>query len=336
MLQIPEGRKLDCIPVGRLAIDINPADMTQSFAECLHFKKYVGGSPANTAVGLAKLGSRAGFIGKVSSDSLGDFAVDYVKGLGVDVSNVTRAPKEIPIGLAFTETLNGKINLMMYRSEIVADLLLHPEEISEDYIASSRSIVISGTALSASPSRDACFKALELATKHNLLIVFDIDYRSQVWKNADELSVYYTLAAKYAHIIIGSREEFDLMDHITSDTWTDAETAQRWFNEKAEIIIIKHGSEGSMAYEKNGKSYKINIVPVNMLKSTGGGDAYSSAFLHGILTGRSIKNSLELATTSASLAVAAPCCSEAMVGLDVLEEVLAKAKAEHGELVVEI
>ena len=123
MLKIPEGRKLDCIPVGRLAIDINPADMTESFAECLHFKKYVGGSPANTAVGLAKLGARAGFIGKVSSDSLGDFAVDYVKNLGVDVTNVSRAPKEVPIGLAFTETLNGKTNLMMYRNSQVADLL---------------------------------------------------------------------------------------------------------------------------------------------------------------------------------------------------------------------
>ena len=336
MLKIPEGRTLDCIPVGRLAIDINPADMTESFAECLHFKKYVGGSPANTAVGLAKLGARAGFIGKVSSDSLGDFAVDYVKNLGVDVTNVSRAPKEVPIGLAFTETLNGKTNLMMYRNSQVADLLLSPADVNEDYIASARSIVISGTALSASPSRDACFKALELAKKHGLLIIFDIDYRSQVWQNPDEISVYYTLAAKYAHIIMGSREEYDLMDHIAGDSWTDKQTAERWFAENAEIIIIKHGSEGSMAYVKGGDSYRVHIVPVNMLKSTGGGDAYSSAFLYGLLSGRDVKNCLELATTSASLAVAAPCCSDAMVGLDVLEDVLTRARTEHGELVVKL
>ena len=336
MLNIPQGRTLDCIPVGRLAIDINPADMTQSFGECDHFKRYVGGSPANTAVGLAKLGARTGFIGKVSSDSLGDYAVNYIANLGVDVSQITRAEKEIPIGLAFTETLNGKTNLMMYRNQIVADLLLSADEVSEEYIASSRSIVISGTALSASPSRDACFKALELAKKHGLLIVFDIDYRSQVWKNADEISVYYTLAAKYAHIIMGSREEYDLMDSIAGKEWTDEQTAKRWFAENAEIIIIKHGHEGSMVYTKDGDSYKVNIVPVNALKSTGGGDSYSSAFLYGLLFGREVKNCLELATTSASLAVAAPCCSDAMVGLDVLEEVRAKAIAEHGELVIKL
>ncbi|MBR0417840.1 MAG: 5-dehydro-2-deoxygluconokinase [Erysipelotrichaceae bacterium] len=336
MLKIPEGRKLDCIPVGRLAIDINPADMRESFGECNHFKRYVGGSPANTAVGLAKLGCRTGFIGKISSDSLGDFVYKYVDDLGINTNGIVRAEKEIPLALAFTETLQGKTNLMMYRTEIVADLLLEPEEVSEDYIASSRSIVISGTALSASPSRDACFKALELAAKHNLLIVFDIDYRPQVWKNKDEIAVYYSLAAKYAHIIIGSAEEFDLMDHLLAEGMDDRQTAEYWFKQKAEIIIIKHGSEGSMAYEKNGRCFKIDIVPVNAVKSTGGGDSYSSAFLYGVLNGREIKDCLELATVSASLAVAAPCCSEAMVGLEELELQRKNAKEKFGELVKEI
>ena len=76
MLKIPEGRKLDCIPVGRLAIDLNTPTMRESFAESPSVNRYVGGSPANTAVGLAKLGCRTGFIGKISSDSLGDFVLN--------------------------------------------------------------------------------------------------------------------------------------------------------------------------------------------------------------------------------------------------------------------
>ena len=284
MLKIPEGRKLDCIPVGRLAIDLNTPTMRESFAESPSVNRYVGGSPANTAVGLAKLGCRTGFIGKISSDSLGDFVLNYVKNLGIDTT----------------------------------------------------CIIISGTALSASPSRDACFKALEYAKKHDLLIVFDIDYRPQVWKNKDEIAVYYSLCAKYAQIIIGSYEEFDLMDHLLKDGMDDHETAKYWFNQNAEIVIIKHGSEGSMAYEKGGRSYKIDIVPVNAVKSTGGGDSYSSAFMYGILSGRDVKDSLELATVSASLAVAAPCCSDAMVGIDVLEAKRKEAKENFGELVKEI
>ena len=184
--------------------------------------------------------------------------------------------------------------------------------------------------------QDVLVKALEYAKKHDLLIVFDIDYRPQVWKNKDEIAVYYSLCAKYAQIIIGSYEEFDLMDHLLKDGMDDKETAQYWFDQNAQIVIIKHGSEGSMAYEKDGRSYKIDIVPVNAVKSTGGGDSYSSAFMYGILSGRDVKDSLELATVSASLAVAAPCCSDAMVGIDVLEEKRKQAKENFGELVKEI
>ena len=335
-MQFPENRKLDCIPVGRLAIDLNTPTMKESFAESPSVGRYVGGSPANTAVGMAKLGCKVGFIGKISSDSLGDFALSYFENLGIDTSNIFRAPKEVPIGLAFTETKNGKTNLMMYRHEGVADLLLECSEINEDYIASSRSIIISGTALSASPSRDACFKALELAKKHGLFIVFDIDYRGQVWKNMDEISVYYTLAAKYANLIIGSYEEFSLTNHIIADEMSDEQIADYWFNENAQIVIIKHGADGSMAYVKDGRKYQVNIAKVNAVKSTGGGDAYSSAFLSSLLQGRPIKECLELATVSASLAVAQPCCSDAMVGLEELQSSLKKAKEENGELVFEL
>ncbi len=335
MFQIPEGRKLDCIPVGRLAIDINPLVMPQTFAECTEFGKYVGGSPANTAVGLARLGARTGFIGKITDDSLGDFCYDYFKKDGIDLNGIFRAEENVPLAVTFTEVIDGQTNLMLYRDRITADMLLKPEEIDEDYIASSRSVIISGTALASSPSRDACFKILELARKHGLLIIFDVDYRAPIWQSTDEISIYYTMAARYAHIIIGSREEFDLMDSAFYKEEDDEQTANRWFNEKAELIIIKHGKEGSMAYEKNGKRYQIDIAPVNAVKSTGGGDAYSSAFVFSILSGREVKNCLEMATVSASLAVACNSCSDALVDLPTLEKALVKAKEEHGELVKE-
>ena len=335
MFSIPEKRELDCIPVGRLAIDINPLVMPQTFAECNAFGKYVGGSPANTAVGLARLGARTGFIGKITDDSLGDFCYDYFKKDGIDLRGIVRSEENIPLGVTFTEVIDGRTNLMLYRDRITADMLLKPEEIDEEYIASSRSVIVSGTALAASPSRDACFKILELARKHGLLIIFDIDYRAPIWQSMEEVSIYYTMAARYAHIIIGSREEFDLMDSIFHKDSSDEETAKRWFAEAAELIIIKHGKDGSMAYEKDGKRYQIDIAPVNAVKSTGGGDAYSSAFVYGVLSGRPIKNCLEMATVHASLAVACNSCSDAMVDLTTLEEAIVRAKNEHSELVKE-
>ena len=123
------------------------------------------------------------------------------------------------------------------------------------------------------------------------------------------------------------------MDHVYVGKEEDEETAARWFRENGELIVIKHGKEGSRAYTKEGQRYRIDIAPVNAVKSTGGGDAYSSALIYGILSGKDIRTSLEMATTSASLAVACNSCSDAMVDLETLCKAISKAKSENGELV---
>ena len=334
MPNFEKNRALDVIVFGRIAIDINPEDFGKSFIENKNFNKYVGGSAANTAIGIAKMGCKAGFIGCVSNDSLGDFALDYMKKQGVDVSHVTRAKHGEMIGLAFSEILpNGKTNLMMYRDEHVADLQVEPDDVCEEYIASAKCIIVSGTALSASPSREAVLKAVMLANKHNTKVIFDIDYRPQVWKSKNEISLYYTLVAKESEIIMGSREEFDLTDAIISEGDTDEITAKRRFAEKAKILIIKHGAEGSNVFCNNGEKYKVLPFKINFLKATGGGDAYASAFVSALIKGKSVPECAERGTASASLAVAATNCSEALSTEAQLVEFIDKRHAE-GEQVI--
>ena len=78
-IEFDQSKPLDVIPIGRVAIDFNPTDMNRPLSESCNFNKYVGGSPANIAVGLARLGKKLGFIGKVSDDQHGDYVVDYFK-----------------------------------------------------------------------------------------------------------------------------------------------------------------------------------------------------------------------------------------------------------------
>lgn len=329
MLQFEQNRPLDVIMLGRIAIDINPVDFGKSFIENKEFNKYVGGSSANTSVGLAKMGCKVGFISCVSNDSLGDFVLHYLNSQGIDTSRVTRAKHGEMLGLAFSEILpGGKTNLMMYRDERVADLQVTADDVEEEYIASAKAIIISGTALSASPSREAALKAVMLARKHNTKVIFDIDYRSQVWKNKSEISIYYTLVAKNSDMIMGSREEFDLTDYIVSQGDTDEVTAARWFGEGVKLLIIKHGAEGSWVFCDDGKKYKVLPFKINFLKATGGGDAYASAFVSALIKGKPIPVCAECGTASASLAVAATNCSEA---LPTEKQLLAFIDKKHAE-----
>ena len=328
-------KRYDIVCLGRATIDINPVHFTDSFAASEEFHKFVGGSAANTSVGLAKLGCKVGFFCAVSDDSLGDYVISYLADTGVDTSHIVRAGKGIMLGLAFTEVIDGKTNLMMYRDANTADLMLCADDIDEEVIAASRYLLVSGTALSASPSREAALKAVALANKHGVKVIFDIDYRAQVWKNMEEVSTYYTMAAKEAFMIQGSREEFDRLDHILAPGLTDGETAARWFGEKAEILIIKHGSEGSYVFTKN-ETWKVLPFRVKLLKATGGGDGYSSAFISGLLKGMPIEQCAERGTASASIAVSSDSCSAAMPTEEELNAFIDGRHAEGQEVVFRV
>lgn len=327
------SKPLDFIPIGRIAIDFNPTDMYRPLSESANFNKYVGGSPANIAVGLARLGCKVGFCGCVSDDQFGDYVVNYFENEGIDTSKITRAKNGEKIGLTFTEILSKESSsILMYRDN-VADFCLEPSDIDEEYIASAKAIVISGTALAKSPSREACLKAMMLAKKNNTRIVFDIDYREYTWKSKDEIAVYYSIVAQNADIIMGSREEFDLTEGIIGVKGSDPESAKYWQSFGASICVIKHGKDGSTAYTNDGKFYNIKPFPAVMLKGFGGGDGYGSSFLYSLLQGKDIIDCLEFGSASASILISSHSCSDAMPSALQVEEFIKKSKEQYGEMV---
>ena len=193
-IDFDESRKFDLILLGRIGIDFNPAysdDVKEDFKplkKVHYFEKFVGGSPANIAVGITHHGMKAGFIGKVSDDQFGDFVVDYFNEQGIDTSNISRCTNGEKLGLTFTEMKSPiESSILMYRNR-VADLQLSVDDIKEEYIRQAKAILISGTALAESPSREAALKAVMLARRVGTKIIFDIDYRNYNWKNFDEMA----------------------------------------------------------------------------------------------------------------------------------------------------
>ncbi|MCS6130301.1 5-dehydro-2-deoxygluconokinase [Clostridium botulinum] len=333
-IKFQKDRKFEIVPIGRVAIDFNPIDINRPLSESKTFKKYLGGSPANIAVGLSRLGKKVGFIGKVSKDQFGKFVVDYFNNEGIDTSQIKYAENGESLGLTFTEIASPtESSILMYRNGI-ADLELDVNEIDEEYIKNTKAIVISGTALAKSPSREAALKALELAKKNDTIVIFDVDYREYNWKNKDEIAIYYSIVGKQSDIVMGSREEFDLMESlIVKEKSTDEESAKRWLGFGNKIVVIKHGKEGSTAYTNDGKSYKIKPFPVKLLKSFGGGDAYASAFIYGILEEWDIMDALEFGSASAAMLVASHSCSEDMPTVKEINEFIKEKKEQYGEMI---
>lgn len=312
-LVFKENRDLDFIAIGRLCIDLNANETQRPMEETKTFTKYVGGSPANIAIGAARLGLRTGFIGKVSDDQMGRFITDYLQKNKINTDSIVIDKTGAVTGLAFTEIKSPTdCSILMYRDN-VADLKLDPTEVSEEYIKKSKALLISGTALAQSPSREAVFLALEHARKHEVVVFFDIDYRPYTWESEAETAVYFNLAAEKSDVIIGTREEFDMMENLLNyKESNDQVTAERWFSHHAQIVVIKHGGEGSIAYTRDCKSHRGGIFKTKVLKTFGAGDSYASAFIYGLMQGLEIRQAMRLGGASASIVISEHSCSDAM------------------------
>ena len=332
-IEFDNSKEYDLILLGRVAVDLNPVDYYCPLNESTTFKRYLGGSPANIAVGLARLGKKVGFFARVSDDQLGKFVTDYFENEGIDTSHIVKCENGEKIGLTFTEIKSEtESSIVMYRN-MAADLKLDVCDIDEEYIKKGKAILISGTALAESPSREAALKAVALAKRNNIPIIFDIDYRAYNWKNEDEIAIYYSAVAKDADIILGSREEYDLTQKLIKPDMDDIETAKYWHNQNAKIVIIKHGKQGSTAYTDSGESFSIKPFPIKLLKSFGGGDGYASAFLYGLFEGWEIIDCLEFGSASASMLIASHACSQDMPTVEAVKDFIKKEKEEYGEMI---
>jgi 5-dehydro-2-deoxygluconokinase len=323
MIHFDKTRPLDIIGIGRLCIDLNANEIHRPMEETLTFTKYVGGSPANISIAAARLGLKSGFIGRISDDQFGRFIRTYLNERQIDTNHVKTDTSGTVTGLAFTEIKSPtECSILMYRDN-VADLKLEPGDVNEEYVKSAKALLVSGTALAKSPSREAVFVALEYARKHNVAVIFDIDYRPYSWTSKEETGIYCSLVAEKSDVILGGRDEFDLMEAYNGQLKRDDDaTAHRWFKHNAKIVLVKHGGDGSTAFIKDGSSYKGRTFPANVVKTFGAGDSFAGAFIYGLIQGWEIDKCQEFGAASASIVVASHSCSDAMPTVEQIEHVI--------------
>src|SRR5699024_6752187 len=155
------------------------------------------------------------------------------------------------IGLTFTEIKSPEdCSILMYRDN-VADLYLSAEEIDAEYIKQADSILVSVTALSQSPSREAILLAVDIAKENNVEVIFELDYRPYTGKYEEEKSIYIARVDNKSYIILGTRGEFNVLAGYQG--LSDDETVNHLFQYFPRLIVIKHGVKGSNEFTKEGE-----------------------------------------------------------------------------------
>jgi 2-dehydro-3-deoxygluconokinase len=310
---------VDVVTMGETMIQLN-AFTSGPLRYVNYFEKHAAGTESNVAVGVVRMGYSAGWISRLGNDELGKYIYNFLRGEGVDVSQV-RFDSEAPTGLYFVQRdypIPGKSVVYYYRRGSAASRL-GPNDVDEEYISSARVFHTTGITVALSAScREAVDKAIGVARKSRTQVSFDTNIRLKLWgpEEAKEgLLGYIDLAdilftdINDSQILLGKDEP--------------SEAAGEFLSMGPRTVIVKMGDKGAYAVTSKGESafkpaYKVPVIDV-----IGAGDAFDSAFICSRLRGFDLDKSLELANAAGALCVTVRGDVEAIPTLKEAESFLA-------------
>lgn len=324
-------KTLDVITIGRSAVDLYGAQVGGRLEDMGSFNKYIGGSPTNIACGAARLGLKSGLITRVGDEHMGRFIREQLVREGIDIGGVVTDPERLTALVLLGIRGQEQFPLIFYR-ENCADMALSENDIDENYISSTRAVVITGTHLSHPRTEAAALKALNLARKHGVRTALDIDYRPNLWGVAGhgEGESRFVESAKVTaklqsslhlfDLIVGTEEEFQIAGGSTETL--EALRAVRGVS--AATLVCKRGAAGAVAFEgaipaslDNGQTGP--GFPIDVFNVLGAGDGFFAGLLKGWLEDADWPTALKYANACGAFAVSRHGCTPAYPSLEELE-----------------
>lgn len=258
-----------------------------------------GGTAANTAVALAKLGMDTAFVGTIGQDQYGKFVKEDFASAGIDLTNLVIDPELNTVGVFAFIDHRGERYLWGWPRENQAFKELDKEKISADCLEGSCWLHSSGMPLVYDSSARASITELfKEANKLGIPTSFDLNLRVDDGMLDPEYEAAVLEIIQYTDYLLGSgTEEFAYLGK--SKDWLT--NAQAFVSDKR-TVVVRNGSQGSLALTVDA-TYSASAVPVEVVDTVGAGDVYNAGFIKGIVTGETLEESLKLGNAVAGYTV---------------------------------
>ncbi|MEU0943494.1 PfkB family carbohydrate kinase [Streptomyces canus] len=270
-------QQFDVISMGRIGVDLHPHRSGVPRARGGSSGRFLGGSAADVAVAAARLGRSTAVISRTGADSFGTYLHQTLTEYGVDNRWVTRvADSSTPVSGA-------------------PDLEIHTDELDYFAIRAARILWITGTGLSAEPSRSATLAALKCRDTSGTT-VFDLDWQPALWNDTawadpDEARPYYAEALRHATVAVGNLDECEVATGVREPR----ACAEALLAAGVELAVVKQGPRGVLAVHRDGTTAEVPPVPVEVVDGLGAGDAFGGALCHGLLSGWELERTVRYA-----------------------------------------
>ncbi|GAF63897.1 putative sugar kinase [Bacillus sp. TS-2] len=261
------------------------------------FEKTYGGAEMNVAIALARLNHEVAWISKVGNDEFGKGITAYIRGEGVDTSQVL-ADEEAPTGVFFKEIRRADDMRIHYYRKGSAASKLNATDVNEDFVSKAKYVHISGITPALSDSaEEAIWQLISIAKKHEIPIVFDPNVRKKLWSESKARQVLTDIAKEATIVMPGVAEGKFLFNEDDPK-----KIAEKFIENGAKLVITKVGADGAYYTSKDEHVHVPGIKVDRVVDPVGAGDGFAAGFLSGQLDSLSVYESVKRANLVGALA----------------------------------
>lgn len=235
-----------------------------------------GGSAANTVHGIAKLGGKCGYIGKISDDEFGKFYIDDFR-----KNNINTHFFYSETGTGHATGLISADSERTFGTYLGAAMELTAEEMTPEIFRDYGIMHIEGYLVQ---NHALIESAMKVAKESGLLVSIDMASFNIVAANMEFL---HRVIREYVDIVFANEDE------AQSLTGKNPEDALHVIGEMCQLAVVKLGAQGSMIKSGN-RVIRIEAIPAKSVDTTGAGDIYASGFLYALAEGHDLETAGKL------------------------------------------
>jgi sugar/nucleoside kinase (ribokinase family) len=249
-----------------------------------------GGSAANTIVGVASLGARGAFVGKVKDDELGRVFAHDIRAAGVDYAIAPASDGPSTARCYVLVTPDGERTMNTY---LGAAQDLHPDDIDADAVAAAEVTYLEGYLWDPPRAKEAFLKAAQIAHAADRLVALTLSDAFCVDRYRDE---FLDLIRNHTVDLIFANERELHSLYATADF----DTAVAALRQDARLAVVTRSEKGCLVLSR-GETDAVPALPVaRVVDATGAGDLFAAGFLVGLARGAAPRDAARLGALAAA------------------------------------
>lgn len=247
---------------------------------------FCGGSAANVASGVSKLGLNVSFFGALGNDMFGKHVIEDMELDGIETKNIDLLDNYSTAMVIGVVEKNSQRHLFVWPPENGAHNKYVFTKKSHKKMLDCDWLHVSGINLRNSPTKESMLEAMKLCSEKKITVSFDLNLRIELWGLDDEFKDLVFKAMSYSNIIFGN-----LKEEIIPLFNNDESSLNKYINNN-QVIVCRNGKKGALGITRN-EQIKSDAVLIEPIDSVGAGDAFNSGFIYASCVGANIKESLE-------------------------------------------